>query len=164
MKYYLVISVFILSFSTDGLCQTKYLATYDLKKNSFYLTAGAYPEGLYGNITGNFERIIAEFPKSFFQAFQVKIGGGPWVAWLAEGINFFSVASVLMGRSGSHLETGMGVLFTYRTDRKRWDPIVNDKHIAGNIGYRFQRPGGKLVLRGGLGWPEGYYLSLGICF
>jgi hypothetical protein len=164
MKHYLLLSLFGLFISTEGLCQRRYPATDGLRKNSLYITAGIYPEGMYGNITGNYERVVHEFPKSFFQAFQLRVGAGPWVAWMSDGINFFSVGSLLMGRSGSHLETGMGVLFTYYPDKKEWGPIVNDRHIAGNLGYRFQRPGGGFLFRAGLGWPEGFYVSLGYCF
>jgi hypothetical protein len=164
MKHYLLVAFFLLLFTAEGFSQKKYQAVEVLKKNSAYATVGIYPEGMYGNVTANYERLIKAFPGSFFHVIQVRIGAGPWVAWMAEGINFFSVASLCMGRSGSHLETGMGVLFTYYPERREWHPIVNDRHIAGNIGYRFQRPEGRFLFRTGLGWPEGFYVSLGYCF
>lgn len=164
MKLYLLTSLFLLLISTEGLSQRSYSSNEGLRKNSVYATAGIYPEGIYGNITANYERKILEFPDSFFNAIQARIGAGPYVAWMSEGINFFSAASLCMGRSGSHLETGIGVLFTYHPDRKEWNPIVNDRHLAGNLGYRFQRPGGGFLFRAGLGWPEGFYVSLGYCF
>lgn len=164
MKPFLLIALYLLLYSTEGLSQKKYPASEELRKNSTYLTVGIYPEGIYSNITANYERLIREFPESFFHAIQARVGAGPWVAWLAEGINFFSVASLCMGRSGSHIETGIGLLFTYHTNSSEWHPIVNDRHIAGNIGYRFQRPEGRFLLRAGLGWPEGFYVSLGYCF
>lgn len=136
----------------------------ELKKNSVYVTAGILIENMYGNVTANYERTLVIFPKSFIQAIQLRAGAGPWVAWMSDGVNFFSIMSLLMGTGNSHIETGMGVLFTYHPDIKQWAPIVNDKHIAGNIGYRFQKPGGWFVFRAGLGWPERNYLSLGCCF
>jgi hypothetical protein len=145
-------------------CQEKSSVFTGLKKNSVYGTAGILVEDMYGNITVNYERNLVEFPKSFIHAIQLRAGAGPWVAWMSDGVNFFSVMSVLMGKGNSHIETGMGVLFTYHPDTKIWAPIVNDRHIAGNIGYRYQKPGSWFVFRSGLGWPEGIYLSVGCCF
>jgi hypothetical protein len=164
MKYRYLLCIFLLAITLEGLSQKRNWEKDELKKNSLFGTLGYYPEGMYTNITGNYERLIVEFPESFFRAVHLRVGGGPWVAWMADGVNFFAVTSLLMGRSGSHLETGMGVLFTYHPDRREWHPIVNDRHLAGNLGYRFQRPGGEFVWRAGLGWPEGFYLSLGWCF
>jgi hypothetical protein len=164
MRIKLLIIIFSLIIIPKVLSQEKSSDFTGLKKNSIYGTAGILIEDMYGNITGNYERILVAFPKSFIQSIQMRVGAGPWVAWMSDGVNFFSVMSLLMGRSNSHIETGMGVLFTYHPDTKQWAPIVNDRHIAGNIGYRYQKPGGWFVFRVGLGWPEGIYLSLGYCF
>jgi hypothetical protein len=164
MRIKLLIIIFSLIIIPKVLSQGKNSDFTGLKKNSIYGTAGILIEDMYGNITGNYERILVAFPKSFIQSIQMRVGAGPWVAWMSDGVNFFSVMSLLMGRSNSHIETGMGVLFTYHPDTKQWAPIVNNRHIAGNIGYRYQKPGGWFVFRAGLGWPEGIYLSLGYCF
>ena len=164
MKFSLVFFWFTLISTCWGFGQAQVPEPEGLKKNSIYGTAGIYIDDMYGNITGNYERMIFEFPRSFFHAIQLRAGAGPWVASGNEGINYFSVLSLMMGRSSSHLETGMGVLFTYNTRDKEWHPIVRDRHIAGNLGYRYQKPGGIFIFRAGLGWPEGFYLSLGFCF
>ena len=164
MKSGLIFISLLLIFAFPGFSQKQNPGTEGLMKNSVYGTGGVWPEEMYGNVTINYERMLFEFPASFFQAINVRSGAGPWVAWLAEGINCFSVISLVTGRRGSHFETGMGVVFTYWTESKDWDPIVNDSHFAGNLGYRFQKPGGSFVFRTGLGWPEGFYLSLGFCF
>jgi hypothetical protein len=164
MRIKLLIIILSLIIVPKVFSQEKSSGFKELRKNSVYGTAGIYIEGMYGNITGNYERVLVTFPKSFIQAVQMRVGAGPWVAWMSDGVNLFSVMSMLMGRGSSHIETGMGVLFTYHPDTKQWKPIVNDRHIAGNIGYRYQKPGGWFVFRTGLGWPEGFYLSLGYCF
>jgi len=164
MKSGLIFTCLLMVFILKGFSQEKASMTDGLKKNSVYGTAGVWIEDMYGNVTMNYERMLVVFPASFFQAISIRSGAGPWVAWLSEGINCFSVISVVGGRSSSHFETGMGVLFTYWTESKEWHPIVNDRHFAGNFGYRYQKPGGKFVFRAGLGWPEGFYLSLGFCF
>jgi hypothetical protein len=164
MRIKLLIIIFSLIIIPGAFSQGKSSGITGLKKNSVYGTAGILIEDMYGNITANYERILVTFPKSFVQAIQLRAGAGPWVAWMSDGVNFFSVMSLLMGKGNSHLETGMGVLFTYHPDTEQWAPIVNDRHIAGNIGYRYQKPGGWFVFRTGLGWPEGMYLSFGYCF
>jgi hypothetical protein len=135
-----------------------------LKKNVVYGTLGVDIGEFYGTILGNYERMIIMFPDSFFQSFWLRVGAGPWVWWTDKGINYVSTLSVLMGRRSAHLEVGSGVLFSYNSTEKRFNPLINDRHLAGNLGFRFQKPGGKLVLRAGLGWPEFMYLSLGVCF
>jgi hypothetical protein len=164
MRIKLLIVIFFLIIIPKAFSQVKSSDFAGLKRNSVYGTAGILIEDMYGNITANYERILFTFPKSFVQAIQLRAGAGPWVAWMSDGVNFFSVMSLLMGKSNSHLETGMGVIFTYHPDTDIWAPIVNDRHIAGNIGYRYQKPGGWFVFRTGLGWPEGMYLSFGYCF
>jgi hypothetical protein len=156
--------LFSLSFALKCLSQPKVVEANGFKKNSVYGTAGVWFEEIYANVTLNYERTLFEFPASFLQTVSIRSGAGPWVAWLSEGINCFSVISIISGRRSSHLETSMGVLFTYWYGSKEWHPIVRDRYIAGNLGYRYQKPGGSFVFRSGLGWPEGYYLSLGFCF
>jgi hypothetical protein len=164
MKSGLIFISLILIFAFPGFSQRQDLGSEGLKKNSVYGTAGVWFEEIYGNVTLNYERTLIEFPASFFRTISIRSGVGPWVAWLSEGINCYSVISIMSGRRSSHMEASMGVLFTYWSGSKDWHPIVNNRYIAGNFGYRYQKPGGKFVFRTGLGWPEGYYLSLGFCF
>jgi hypothetical protein len=156
--------LFSLFFAQKCLSQPQEGNTNGFKKNSVYGTAGVWFEEIYGNVTLNYERMLFKFPASFLQTISIRSGAGPWVAWLSEGINCFSIISIMTGKRNSHLETGMGVLFTYWSGSNDWHPIVNERYIAGNLGYRYQKPGGSFVFRTGLGWPEGYYLSLGFCF
>jgi len=136
----------------------------ELKKNSFSVSAGGWPGEFYFSLTGNYERMIVKLPKSFVHSFWFRVGGGPWAGWGPTGINYVSTLSALMGRGAVHAELGSGVLFSYWSDEKEFHPIVNDRYIAGFLGFRYQKPGGSFVFRTGLGWPEGLYLSLGYCF
>jgi hypothetical protein len=136
----------------------------ELKKNSLSLTAGAWPGEFYFSLLGNYERMIVMLPKSFVHSFWFRVGAGPWAGWGPTGMNYVSTLSALMGRGAAHFEIGSGVLFSYWSDEKEFHPIVNDRYIAGFLGFRYQKPGGSFVFRTGLGWPEGIYLSLGYCF
>jgi hypothetical protein len=136
----------------------------EIKKNAVSVTAGFGPQEFYFSLLGNYERMIYQLPKSFVHSFWIRVGAGPWAGWGPTGVNYVSTLSALMGRGGAHLEFGSGVLFTYWSDTNEFKPIVNDRHIAGFLGFRYQKPGGSFVFRTGVGWPEGIYLSLGYCF
>ena len=141
------------------------ISSIGLKKNVIYGTLGVDIEDTYVTFLGNYEHMIFELPNSFFQSFWIRIGAGPWAAFDANGgTNYVSTLSAVMGKRSAHLEIGSGVLFTYDSGTKMFHPLVNDRHLAGNLGFRFQRPGGHFVFRTGIGWPEFMYLSLGFCF
>jgi hypothetical protein len=141
------------------------LSSVRLKKNVIYGTLGVDIEDVYITFLGNYEHMIFELPGSFFNSFWIRISAGPWAAFDSDGgINYVSTLSAVMGKRSAHLESGAGVLFTYNSSTKRFHPLVNDRHLAGNLGFRFQRPGGYFVFRTGIGWPEFMYLSLGFCF
>jgi hypothetical protein len=141
------------------------ISSIGLKKNVIYGTLGVDIENTYVTFLGNYEHMIFELPNSFVHSFWIRIGAGPWAAFDANGgTNYVSTLSVVMGKRRAHLEIGSGVLFTYDSGTKRFHPLVNDRHLAGNLGFRFQRPGRYFVFRAGIGWPEFMYLSLGFCF
>ena len=141
------------------------ISSIGLKKNVIYGTLGVIIDDTYFTFLGNYEHMIFELPNSFFHSFWIRIGAGPWVAFDANGgTNYVSTLSTVMGKRSTHLEIGAGVLFTYDKGIKRFHPIVDDRHLAGNLGFRFQKPGGQFVFRTGIGWPEFMYLSLGLCF
>jgi hypothetical protein len=135
-----------------------------LKKNVIYGTIGVDVGEFYGTLMGNYERMIFELPGSFIQSFWVRVGAGPWVWWTGKGVNYVSTLSAIMGRRSIHLEAGAGILFTYNSEAGRFHPLIRDRILAGNLGFRFQKPGGQFVLRTGIGWPEFIYLSFGVCF
>jgi hypothetical protein len=140
----------------------------ELKKNAIYGTVGVDYFELYGTVMANYNRMILELPPSYlFHSFWLGIGTGPWRRGFdvpERGWNFTSALSALIGRKNVHLEMGAGVLFTYNTYYDKFQPLVNDRHLAGNLGLRYQKPGRNFIFRTGIGWPEFIYLSFGYCF
>jgi hypothetical protein len=65
---------------------------------------------------------------------------------------------VLTGKCDHRFEAGLGIgVFIYGN---RWvTPLP-----AVNTGYRYQKPGTAFILRCGVGFPEGIYLSAGYAF
>ena len=135
-----------------------------LKKNVIYGTLGIDVSETYGTIMANYERMILELPNSFVQSFWVRVGAGPWVWWTGKGWHYASTLSALTGRKSVHFEFGGGILFTYDSHYEKFHPLIGDRHLAGNLGFRYQKPGGTFIFRTGIGWPEYMYLSLGYCF
>lgn len=86
------------------------------------------------------------------------------------GIRIFEfegpVAAVMInsikGSGNKYLEYGAGLSIeimeniAYKRDFKIWPAV--------NIGYRYQKPGGKFIFRTGGGWPEAAYVSIGRAF
>jgi hypothetical protein len=135
-----------------------------LNKNTIHGSFGADIGEFYGTLLVNYERMILQFPESSINSLSIRVGAGPWVWWSASGINLVSTASVLTGKKSSHLEIGIGLLLTYNNYEKRFDPLINNRHLAGNFGYRYQKPGKSFVFRTGIGWPEYTYLGGGFSF
>jgi hypothetical protein len=74
MKYRYLLCIFLLAITLEGLSQKRIWEKDELKKNSLFGSLGYYLEGMYTNITGNYERLIVEFPESFFRAVQLRAG------------------------------------------------------------------------------------------
>lgn len=162
------ILVFIIFLFYISICYSQGLNTdinsNKLKKNVIYATVGVHPGEFYGTLMANYERMIIEFPTTFVSSIWVRVGAGPWVWWTGKGTNYVSTISLRTGRKGVHMETGLGALLTYNPESNNFHPLVHDSYLAGNIGFRFQKPGRKFVFRTGIGWPEFLYLSLGCSF
>ena len=135
-----------------------------LKKNAIYGTLGVEFGEFYGTFLANYDRQLFHLPNSFIHSMWLRVGAGPYVQWTAKGVNYVSTLSAVIGRTSNHLEIGSGVLLTYNINEKRFHPLVHNSHLATNLGYRFQKPGGNYIFRAGIGWPEFIYLSFGICF
>jgi hypothetical protein len=133
-------------------------------KNALYGTAGIDFGEFYTTFLVNYERVVYTVPSSFIQSINLRIGAGPWVWWSGNGMNYVSVISLMTGRKKVHAEIGAGLVFSYDSDQDRFHPLIRDRYAAGNLGFRYQKPGGSFVFRTGIGWPEFLYLSLGFCF
>lgn len=128
----------------------------DYKKNLIYGTAGFV--FVYGTAIINYERILAESPR-FFSILGARFGTGRWLYWDDEGFNYFATLQAATGHKKGHFEIGGGFALTdiSHSSRSLFLP-------CGNIGYRFQKPGGNFVLKTGVGWPESVYFSAGVSF
>ena len=126
-------------------------------KNSVYGTFGIGP--MYGTLLGNYERALYQPSEKFLASIGVRVGVGRWVVWGDIGNHYIATFQVFSGKAKSHLEIGIGAVANAV-------PIHSTRILrpAGNLGYRFQKPGGVLLLRIGIGFPEALYLSLGLCF
>jgi hypothetical protein len=166
MKLKILLAICLVFSLNSGFSQTtnSEYKPIELKKNVIYGTLGIDYWEFYGTLMGNYERMIFQLPKSFVNSVWVRVGAGPWAWWTGEGINYVSTLSVLTGRKSAHLEIGSGLLITYNSDHNSYHPLINNSYLAGNLGFRYQKPGGNFVFRTGMGWPEFMYLSLGVCF
>jgi hypothetical protein len=134
-----------------------------LNKNVIYGTVGVEFGKFYGTLSANYERLLFHLPNTFIHSMWLRVGAGPYAQWTAKGVNYVSTLTAVIGRTSNHLEIGSGILLTYNINEKRFHPLVHNSHLAGNLGYRFQKPGGNYIFRAGIGWPEFTYLSFGIC-
>ena len=148
-----------------------------LKKNSVYGSFG-YFHIPYFAFNGNYERMIYDFHSRVINSVWLRVGGGLWQAWAAEGPYLVTGCTLLAFEGNSHLELNIGV--TSRFNKLGYDlgvgnaiyqgrpiPTKSDYRYfeaAGAFGYRFQQPGGSFLFRIGISWPETAYVSLGVCF
>ena len=113
---------------------------------------------VYTNITGNLEQEISNNSAHFFNSVSLRIGAGHWSSWGNESYNIIGTINWLSGANNHHLELGTGIAYS---------PAYDDSFgflPAAQFGYRYQKPGGMLLFRAGIGVPEALYLSLGVCF
>ena len=136
-------------------------------KNVIYGSAGFL--GLGGSASINYERLVFSIQKKAHIDAYIHGSYGAYSVWYSSG-NFFDVSlQWLWGKKNSHLEVGLGLLVmgdeyfdgSTWTDKQKFE--LNDYPFA-NVGYRYQKPGGSLVFRTGIGVPDGIYISLGWAF
>lgn len=151
-----------LSFTTT-LIAILMLATFSVKSQNdqlrptrIYGTLGT--AFVYTNLTGNIEQEISVNSSHFFNSVSLRIGAGHWSSWGNESYNIIGTINWLSGTMNHHLELGTGIAYS---------PAYDESFgflPAAQIGYRYQKPGGLLLFRAGIGVPEALYLSLGVCF
>ena len=140
-----------------------------LKKNAIYITAAFNPLILM-SLNINYERIVKQKQYAFFNVIAIKSGIGKWTALEGGGANFHSGLTTLSGIKSNHFETNIGgSLFYYKGQRYTSITEYTEFHEfivfpMINLGYRYQKPKGDFIFRTGAGFPEGFYISLGICF
>lgn len=127
-----------------------------LRSTRIYGTLGT--AFVYTNFTGNIEQEFLQRQDKFFTSISLRIGGGYWSSWSNESYNFIGTANWLSGTNNHHLELGTGIAYS-----PAYDESLGFLPAA-QIGYRYQKPGGVLLFRAGIGVPEAIYVSLGVCF
>lgn len=133
-----------------------------LKKNAVYGTVGFFPY-FYGVYNINLERTLWD-TKGFIKNIRARFGGGEWVmaSWGdegREGTHFIGTMNALTGYRIFHLELNLGIAYFH--DK------TNDENFVlpvSALGFRLQEPGGYFIFRLGGGYPETFYLSLGVAF
>mgnify|MGYP006285113131 FL=1 len=128
-------------------------------KNVLNLSVGYYI--INGKI--NYDRYLFNWKKS---TIWFSVGTGVHLVFYP----FYTTGSLklLTGKKNNHFELDVGgtalFMFSYYEDEDEpdlWQTLYLP-HI--NFGYRYQKPGGKIVLRTGLGFPEFAYLGIGLAF
>jgi hypothetical protein len=149
----IVIFIFTL-LAAPGFCQQPD-STRHRVKSSLYLFLGMLP--IYVSAMGNYEVMFTHRPNSFFNTSGVRVGGGLMAFWESSGWFTMATYTSLTGKGSNHLEVGLGAVYTDEEAESFFLP-------AANVGYRYQKPKGRLIFRTGLGVPEAIYVSLGFSF
>jgi len=140
----------------------------NLKKNVIYGTVGFAPIP-YGLIGLSYERMIVQHKSKAINSFWVRLEGGFNATWGQEGPQGIFALTVLTGPNKNHIEVSAGVTTWYNRmiydntpepNKSKSDFIYS--YPAGAIGYRYQKPNGHFIIRAGVGFPELFYLSLGL--
>lgn len=147
-----------------------------LKKNVIHATAGT--AGLMGAYNLNYERMLAGGKEGNLKGLWAKAGVGGWGIWSSGGPYQSLMLGALTGQKSSHFEINFGL--ARMVDQSAYDhakhmsiylseplpPKSNFINIraVGSAGYRLQKPGGRFLLRTGIGYPEAVYLGIGAAF
>ena len=121
-----------------------------INKNALVAAVGMFQYSL------SYERRLVELNKGSLNA---KAGYGKINAPDYYGSNWLAAIGYLHGRNAHHLDADFGCRFFTANDRG-----FSELALAAHLGYRFQRPAGLLVVKAGIGSPEGIYLGIGLAF
>ena len=154
----------LLFLNLNGFSQNENVSKIQLKKNVVYATAGI---GGISVLNCNYERMLNQ-PKEnkFFTSYILKFGSGIWEEFFGDkGINYSTGLTTLTGHKNAHLELHLG--FTILSE-EAFSPInyfsYKKSSPTVNVGFRYQKPNGKFILRTGISHPDYLYLSFGVAF
>ena len=129
------------------------------KPNTIHLNPGTgIPIALYVSGFINYDRILKEklFHRNINLFARASIGGT--INWTDESIAALLQTGLFTGNKKSHFEIALGGLYLYTFHNASvFSP-------SGQIGYRYQKPQGSFVFRSGIGFPELFYIGLGVAF
>ncbi len=138
-----------------------------LKKNSVFGNVGLGLPWISGSASITYDRSI------FITQDDMDIRGKLSIGYLGVFGGSFNYQSVtiglLTGKHKNHFELFAGAaLNQYNTSSSPGDTFQEESSIgifpAGNIGYRYQKPGGWFIFRTGIGFPDLGYLGVGVAF
>lgn len=148
-----------------------------LGNNAIYVTMG-YAAGLVLN--GSYERVLLQNPDLAFRAVFVRLGAGiinghevPSLFYTVDADYKLGIGTIgfLAGRKNSLFELGLGATFVDGTETIKyfWSNTTETRNYsevlpAFTLGYRYQVPAESIVFRIGFGFPEIFYVSLGLSF
>jgi len=144
----------IVSFSQKNVADT---LKHKIHTSALYGSLGFGP--IYGNVIGNYEIMLVERPDKVFKTRGLRVGFGAWELWEDFGWTSLVSYTCFTGAGNRHLELGIGATYMEFLSTNGFFVFP-----ATNIGYRYQKPGGRLIFRTGLGFPEILYASLGYRF
>ena len=126
-----------------------------------------YSNAIYGNIgigglwftpTGYYERMLRRNAQPSKISTFIKAGFGAAGYWEGESQYILGHYGILTGTKKHHLEVSAGFVKAIGEGFDDFFPL------SGLVGYRLQKPEGHFVFRTGVGWPEAFYLGLGVSF
>lgn len=165
--------------NTSSLIQED-LTTPELYKNAIYVSGGTLG-ATFGFINGSVERMIWGNNHRIIQSVFIRASIGKYkTGEVLSGFfhsskyiltSYLGTMGVLIGREKSYAEFGFGIAYSDGTETvtSGWTGNINNRDYteltpALNLGYRYQKPGDNFLFRIGIGYPELYYIGLGICF
>ena len=127
-------------------------------KNAIYATFGTF---LFVNTIGiAYERNLLFRENAFLQSLWLK-GRTTYMEDFDDDVNVYTDISTvfLLGKKKASFELGLGMGLIYFPGNSQFLPAPSF-----SAGYRYHKPGGGLILRTGLGYPDALYLSIGAAF
>ena len=159
-----------LSISLISVAQSEADPVTRTKKNAIYLSADITSALLASTIS--YERNLVSTDLRIMRFLNARIAYGRWFAIYAGGSNYTFTLHSVTGLNKHHLEAtlGLSVYFDaidykyeldYNSNAEKTDFLLYIPQIS--LGYRYQKPGGKLVFRGCVGIPY-VQCSIGLAF
>lgn len=155
--YFLLLSVLFLSLPLAGQENAVKVPENSSGFNSFTITAGAFPT--YGNLQAGYEMAFERGPQKIVHYMGFRAQAGMWVLWEDTGWDLSASCFWLLGKRSSFIELGTGLTYLDYITTAGWHLLP-----AGNIGYRYMKPGKRYFFRAGIGFPECFYLGAGLTF
>lgn len=153
----LIISVILFASFTNtkgqDLLHEKPLA---FRKNIVHTSVGFLVLYIPGTIF--YERILSQPKENREIATFIRAGYGAYPNWSFVQEYMVLEVGFFLGSEASHIEFAVGGMKIVNNS------ILMQYQPAASMGYRFQRPGGRIMFRSGIGYPEAIYVGVGFCF